>query len=268
MPARILLLAAGLFWLTMNVLLWRAEYGPHTASGGSVPPELIWRKMLTAPDSSSLSIIHHGQKIGFCHWTTTIGEELSRLKLDEVPPEGMVQKVGGYRIQLEGNVAWEDFTNRLRFDCALKLTTNQVWQEFSLRMNLRPTVWQVHSFAAEQTVRLRVEDGDDSFDRVFRFSDLAHPEELMADSGPFGPALMSGIGLPLNSSHSLFAQAIKWEARNDVLKLGHAQVRAYRMEAHWLDRFRAVIYISRVGEILRMELPDELVLENDQLANF
>jgi hypothetical protein len=40
------------------------------------------------------------------------------------------------------------------------------------------------------------------------------------------------------------------------------------LEASAADRYSAVLFVSRVGEILRMELPDGLVLVNDQLAGF
>jgi hypothetical protein len=35
-----------------------------------------------------------------------------------------------------------------------------------------------------------------------------------------------------------------------------------------LDKYQLTIFISRVGEILRVELPDEILLVNDQLAAF
>ena len=55
MSARLTFFAIAAFWLTMNVLLWQAEYGSH---GGEmdVPPQIVWRKILTAPDASSLTV--------------------------------------------------------------------------------------------------------------------------------------------------------------------------------------------------------------------
>src|SRR5678815_2728618 len=72
----VLILLTG-FWVTMNVLLWRAEYGQPDPAGSAVPADLVWQKILTAPDSSSLTIYHHRKKVGFCHWITSIGEDLS-----------------------------------------------------------------------------------------------------------------------------------------------------------------------------------------------
>ncbi len=69
---RAALLSVTLFWLLMNVLLWRAEYGQRDAARTPVPVAVVWHKMLTAPDTSSLTILHHGKKFGFCHWMTSI----------------------------------------------------------------------------------------------------------------------------------------------------------------------------------------------------
>ena len=49
------------------------------------------------------------------------------------------------------------------------------------------------------------------------------------------------------------------------LHTGHTSVRAYRLEATVLDKYRMRVIVSRVGEILRVELPDGWELVNDQL---
>ena len=60
---------------------------------------------------------------------------------------------------------------------------------------------------------------------------------------------------------------MQWVARNDWLKIGHAQVRVYRLQARLLDRYQIVVLVSRVGEILRVELPNGLLLVNEALSN-
>ena len=61
MSSRILFILIAGFWITMNFLLWRAEYSSQ-GGGEEVPVKLVWRKILTAPDSSSLSIYQQGEK--------------------------------------------------------------------------------------------------------------------------------------------------------------------------------------------------------------
>ena len=51
------------------------------------------------------------------------------------------------------------------------------------------------------------------------------------------------------------------------MKIGHAQVRVYWLRARLLDRYQIVVVVSRVGEILRVELPNGLLLVNEALSN-
>jgi hypothetical protein len=267
MLSRVKLVVLTAFWVTMNVLLWRAEYGRTPALGSTVPPHVVWDKILTAPDSSSLTIFHKGRKIGFCHWITSVGEDLAKMSSGETPPEGMVPKIAGYRLELNGNVMLSD-VDRLRFDSYLKLGTDRNWQEFDVRIGLRPSSWEVQSAAAEKTVCFSWRDDTEKFKRVIKFSELENPEALLQEFfGPLGAGVLSGLDLrPAPNRSGLRSLAVNWEARNDSAKLGHSSIRAYRLQASLLDRFAVVVFVSRVGEILRVELPDGIVLANDQLG--
>ncbi len=64
MGSRIAFLCVTLFWVAMNLLLWRSEFGSRDALGTPVPVELVWRKVLTAPDHSALQIRRDGTTIG------------------------------------------------------------------------------------------------------------------------------------------------------------------------------------------------------------
>jgi len=135
---------------------------------------------------------------------------------------------------------------------------------------MRPAAWEIHSVATEQTVRVRTEDGNGSFERVFRFAELQNPEALLrVFAGPFGFALLNGLGLPaLPQQTPDIGLGAKWEARYDTLKIGHEPVRVYRLQTRLLDRFLVVLFVSRAGEILRAELPESIVLSHDQLGAF
>jgi hypothetical protein len=270
MTSRIALFLVTAFWVTMNILLWRAEYGQRGTAGSAVPAEVVWRKILTAPDSSSLTIFHHGKKIGFCHWLTSVGEELSQIQEDTGSPEGMVRRIIGYRLQLEGNVSTDKAGNRIRFESALALTTNQLWQDFNLRIVLRPTVLEVHSFASQQRVQFNVDDGEQKFERVIKFSELQNPQALLKEfGGPIAGGLLNTFGVfGAQPQNAALKAGLKWEGREDSMRIGHSPVRTYRLQSHLLDRYQITIFVSRVGEILRVELPDEIVLVNDQLAAF
>ena len=268
MLSRVILIALGVFWLGMNVLLWRAEFGGHNSRGSAIPPSVVWQKILTAPDSSSLTVLHHGKKVGFCHWVTSVGEELARMNDVEVPPRTATKRVMAYRLHLEGNLAFEEEGTRIRFDSNLKLRTNQTWQEFNARLNFRPTIVDIKALAQEKAVHIETTEGKEKSERVIKFSELQNPARLIGEfGGPVAAELFSNFEWPGGAMPATRSE-IPWEARNDSIKIGHSQVRAYRLQATVLDRFRAVIFVSRVGEILRVELPDEILLVNDQLGNF
>ena len=258
------------FFVIMNVLLWRAEIAGRNNIGSPVPLETVWQKMITAPDQSALEIRHHGKKLGFCRWIPTIGE---RKDVDGVvqgdSPEGMVKETMGYDIDVSGNVALDE-QNRLRFTFDLRLATNSAWQDFSVRLNLRPSQWEVHSTASQKKLRFVTDDGMRRRERVFTYDDLRNPDKILRElGGPLLPGLLALVGLPLDVKQ-LTAQAshFKWEARNDWLTMGNARIRVYRLRLNLVDRYEISVLVSRVGEILKVELPDDIVLVNEALISF
>ena len=83
--------------------------------------------------------------------------------------------------------------------------------------------------------------------------------------GPLAVGLLGSMGglKSLGGTKSL-SLGLNWEARQDSLKFGHSRIRVYRLSARLLDRYPLVILVSRTGEILRMELPNDLTLVNLQ----
>ncbi len=269
MFSRISFLLITVFWLTMTYLLWRSEYIGHNQVGSVVPVELVWRKILTAPDNSSLQMMHKGQKVGYCRWASSVGQELATGKIlaDDTPPDGMIPRLNGYRLDLEGNVAFENIPGRLGFDFEIRLSTNNAWQDLNLLIKLQKARWEIHSRAADQTVRLLMDDHSDGgrSERVFKFSELENPQALLQEFDLPAPLGLLGSLSPLPRSAASLLPGLVWKARNDWVAMGHTSVRAYRLEASLFDRYRMLIIVSRVGEILRVELPDGWELINDQL---
>ena len=87
-------------------------------------------------------------------------------------------------------------------------------------------------------------------------------------AGPFAALLLSGQGsleANLDQVRQLIS-SVKWEARDGITRLGVSAARTYRLEGRFLDRYRAVVFVSRAGEVLRVELPNDITLTNDQLV--
>lgn len=277
MRSRIFLLLVTGFWLTMNFLLWRAEFSKQKQTGSSVSASVVLEKILTAPDTSSLEIYHHGNKIGFCRWSANVGVQAANKNLSEdFQPEGMVEEPTSYTLDLEGNVTLVGSTNRLRFELSLKLSTNHVWQEFNLRANMRPDAWELHADALEQKVHFTIDDAYERWEQSFSFTDLRNPQVLLREfGGPVALTILGGFGnlgiTPVSATATnapLPKLNLKWEANNDSMRFGHSKVRVYRLHTKVLDRYDVFIFVSRVGELLWVELPDKIVLSNDAFTHF
>ncbi len=254
MNSRITFLFFAMFWVAMNILLWRAEYGAH-ANEGSVPLTLVWHKILTAPDASSLSIYQNGERAGFCEFSTSVEMEMAKLDEDKVPPDGIVGHAG-YQIRLNGNISLDDFTNRLRFDGRLTFSPNRQWRELTLKLSTRQITVFIHSAATNQTVDLEITADGSTAQRTITFAELQNPNAVLhAFAGNFTEGLLGILDLPtMPVDSSLLTEKIQWEAHRDRLMIGREPVSVYRVETHVLDH-PIVIYASPLGEILRIDLP-------------
>jgi len=269
MWSRVVVVVITLFFLLMNGLLWYREIAGRDDAGSPVPASVVWQKVLTAPDFSSLEIFHHGEKVGHCRWVPSIGEgqPTGGMFGDEPPPEGMVRKPLHYILDLNGTIVVAE-PQPLRFSFDLKLSTNYAWQEFALRVSLRPNDWTVRSTAAEEKLRLITDEGGARSERVFTFADLRNPDKLLRElGGPLLPATLTalGVSMPAQDSVQSLSLGLKWEANQDRLTVGNARIRGYRLRARLFDRYQLMLFVSSVGEILRVELPGEVVLRNEAI---
>jgi len=249
----------------MNWLLWRAEYESHGV-GIRVPEALVWQKILTAPDISTLNIFQGGERTGFCEFSTSVEQEMAALDENDAVPK-KINPHAGYQIRFNGNVSLGDFTNRLTFSGQIGFTPQREWREINLKLSSHATAIEIHSLAAEQTVRLVITGDGITNQQLFSFAELQNPNNLWSMLlGNLGEWTM-GLNLPTDfQMPSVLAQNVHWEARLDRVMLGGESVLAYRLETRILDR-PVVIYVSTLGEILRAELPGDVIALFDQLGN-
>ncbi len=262
MIARLTFLAIIAFWLTMNVLLWHAEFGVR---GGDtpVPVQLVWRKILTAPDASSLSVFQKGDRMGYCEISTGVGQQMAAFDEDKLPPEGFATH-GGYQIHFAGNVALGDFNNRLKFGGRVLFTPAREWQELNLRITARLAVIEIHSLATNQTAHVKfTNEGTAVLDRDFTFADLQNPGAIIrALTGNVADGLLGAFNLP-EILPSAAVQKIEWDARRTRIKIGAESVPVYRLETSVLGH-PVIVDVSTLGEILRIKLPGDISARIDE----
>lgn len=264
-----------LFWVAMNVLLWRAEMMSRPAGGSPVSPDLVWERMLTAPDDSSLEIRQHDRKLGWLRWVPRVEEDLGAAAPGPGPaagdgPEGRVQRITGYTVALDGNLASPDPPQRYRFSGQLEFDAAKNWQSLHLRVTLRPQVWELQADARRQTVFFKVGEEAHAAEFRFTFAELAQPEALLSALGlPVPPGTLQHLLPPaLAGGPRKLALGLTWDARSNWLQIGSARARAYTVSARLLDKYEVRLVLSRVGEILQVELPNHLTLVSDALADF
>ena len=254
------LLAA--FWVTMNVLLWQMEYG---SQGGDmpVPLQLVWKKILTAPDTSSLSVYQNKDRTGYCELSTSVGQQMATMDDNKPPTEGIILNAG-YQLHFAGNIALGDFTNRLRFDGHIIFNLQRKWLEMTLKITARQTSVEIHSRATNQTVHVPLNGLGGVLERDLSFQTLADPGALVRafddDQADF---LMDGLdlpGLPVLSA----GQKLEFTARRTRLKIGTEYVPVYRLATTVLGH-EVSVDVSTLGEILRIRLPDNITAVFDEL---
>ena len=266
-----------LFWLTMNALLWRSEFAGKEI-GAATPVSLIWQKILTSPDDSGLAVNFGGERVGYVRWAPNIGEETATGKIgnEETELEGRVKKLTGYTIHSDGNFILPEGGGRVRFDLDAKFAPDDEWTEWTLRGVQRPNAWSISANRKQETIELGLGEGRNAVKQTFRFADFQNPGKLIDELGvaaelPAAAALLPSLTtIPrgINSTNAAaLSLGLNWEGRQDWLEMGHSRVKVYKLRARLLDKYEVVVMVSRVGEILRVELPGDMTLVNEALIN-
>jgi hypothetical protein len=275
MRSRIFFVAIAVFWVVMDVLLWRSQSASHSKIGSAIPVEVVWNKILTAPDNSSLEIYDHDKKIGFCQWTAIVGnvtQALNESLAEDYAPDKKVALPSGYALNLDGNTTIMG-ADRARFDLNLRLGADQTWQDFHLSAKMKLMSWDIHAVEATQKIMVKFTGDNGTWQRVLKFSELQHPEALLGEiMGADMPAItgLTGLGLgmaPGAGSISNAVATLHWDAHEDWMRFGHSRVQVYRVETRILGQ-PLYLFTSRVGEILWVEGPNKLTLRNEAFSHF
>ncbi|HHY83978.1 MAG TPA: hypothetical protein GYA07_00380 [Verrucomicrobia bacterium] len=248
----------------MMALLWRAEYAETNPEGRPVPPSVVWEKVLSSPDRSSLLVFDGDRRMGLCEWVTGAGRALERLDAESVPPSPEVEE--GYSIRVEASVLIEQFTNRLQLDALLRLSPDRRWRLLDLNIGLREAHCRLLADASQEQVSVTMQSDGARVERALPFETLRNPAALAAELiGPIARDAVAALKMPSASQQDLLASTIRWETREGQLRFGHAEIRAYIARLRLLE-YELVAHISQAGEILQVELPGNWRLLNEQLA--
>ena len=265
-----------LFFVTMNALLWRSEFGSQHVLGSTVRTEVVLERMLKSSDASDLEIRHKGIKIGRCRWTTTLVEPMRSPKEEALLPEGMTDRVLGYNLDLDGSLLLKN-PARIRFNFRLALGTNYGWNSLFMRVlvyprgQTRPIEVEARANTEDDPLRLRppiFSEGDRRGEEVIPLQDLRDPDKFLSRfGGPALPALLTTLGIPLKQlATAPGAPGVEWQAlKGHRVPLGRSLISVYRLHARLLDRYPINVYVTEGGEIFRVELPNDVTLVNERI---
>lgn len=264
MALRVVLVLVTAFWVVMNVLLWRSEFGGRETLS-EIPLETVLDRVLNAPDPSVLQITHHGEPLGSLRWIPSVEENRPAVAEESsAAPEGLVDATG-YNLDLDLSLMLGQAgpRGRSRLLAHVDLDTNHVWRALSVRVYQRPASWEITAKAGEDFVRLKYEEGQKTWDQQFRWKDV---QKLSSALGPYAALLPAPLASQLGQvDPARWNPRIQWSAANDWIKIGRSRVRTYRVKLKFLERYEMVAHLSRAGEILRVRLPDGIVLSNESV---
>lgn len=252
------------FWVLMNVLLWQSQFGSGHKLVSSVPPSTVLEKILTAPDDSTLGIILDDTKVGYIRWRPRVeGTGASGQVASGSSPEGMVTRISEYNLEMDGSFLLQQFDRTIKLAGKMDFDDSMRWQEFELEASMRPMRWEVKGRSAERDLWIKAAEGHEDWVRRFTFDELKDPAGLLRELNVPLPGLPTGQGSPSPSKNTEGIR-IEWEARFDWLQISGSRVRIYRLEGR-AGPLQIVVLVSRVGEILRVDLPGQVKLLNDAL---
>lgn len=252
------------FWLVMNILLWRLQVGSGSELVSSVPIRTVFEKILTAPDDSTLGIVVDGQKIGYIRWRPIVQEAGGTGQITSgAEPEGMVERISEYTIELDGSFLLRQFERSIRVGAKVSFDRTLKWQEFIVDGFARPITWEIKGSAENRDLWLKTAAGDEEWIRRVTFDELRNPGPLLNELNlPLMQMLPGTLGGAQDGSR---APVFQWSAYYEWLQIGRSRVRIYRLEGRFLESIKVVVLVSRAGEILKVELPGGTKLLNEAL---
>jgi hypothetical protein len=265
MISRISFAAIVLFWLTMNVLLWRGEVSHGDGRGSPVPLDGVMERLLTSPDPATLEVHQNGKAVGFVHWYPDPGEEPNRVFSGDYVPDGMVKSARGLLVRLDGVVSPTALGTRLHLDLEVRLSHDRTWESFTLQVGTRTTRATLRAVQVEQVLEWRIAGPEAVLEDRIDLSRPLEPNALLKSlAGPLA-GVAAGPWLNQVPRSEEFEGLMRAEAEMDWMPLGSSKVRIYRIRLRLAEKHEATLLVNRAGEILRIELPGGWKLINKGL---
>ena len=260
------------FWVFMGWRLWQVEYG-QIALGEAVDIQIVWDKILNAQDEADMSIVAEdgtrARPLGWFRWAPSVTID-DTIQGPDV--EGMVSKVQDYSLDIElGRLFAEEPKDDLNFTMHLSFgpLPERAWSElqFTLRRNLTDRrvggTFDARATNKFLTVSLGGTDGS-SVD--IPYQDLRNPQKITQaglELAGTPSALAKVMSFSVNAvipkeqrgKKLDFKFPMPQKANHHLLPNVPKRVKVYLIKLPVVDDMPVKVYVSPLGELLRVELP-------------
>ena len=256
-----------LFWTIMNVLLWRAEYG-DASHGSRVSRDVVIDKIFNAPDASNLQVFQSGKSLGFVQWEI-IPDEIYFRGTNQ--PVGRVESIDGYTLAVDGRVDVAPLQDKVRLSLRAGLDSELDWQDLHATMDTGNNRWEFHSIKTNEVLNVKYTGALGQWEREASFTEMNDPAKMVEQfAGPTLGPLIKPMLPPLGQANAgeeigSLSFGLEWDAFNDAMRLGSTRVRIYRLEFKLPGERKIIVRVSRVGEILQVQFPGQLVMDNESI---
>ena len=268
---RFVLVILACFWAFMGFRLWQVEYGGK-GLGVAVPIAIVWDKVLKAQDEAPLSIVnkHTGEQLGWLNWAPSVTRD-ETVKRGEVG--GMVDTVLAYSLDVErGRLFGRQPTDDLRFNFHISFGPEREWTDVQVMLQQQKPYdfdLNLNALATNNFLTLSVKTPGGSNGIRVLYSDLNQPQKLVGpglELAGFHPWVASGMS-------ALAEQVLKKENLNqpldfklpkieqahyDLLPGVRTDIKVFRVDVPVGNGLLIKLYISMLGEVLRVEIPKVL----------
>ena len=271
---RFVLVILACFWAFMGFRLWQVEYGGKRL-GAAVNIAVVWDKVLTAQDEAPLSIVngHTGEFLGWVNWAPSITRDDTVERAEIV---GMVDTVLDYSLDLErGRLFGENYADDLRFRFHLGFGPPPQREWIDLQVILQQNTqfdFEFHLDARAtndfMTVSLKTTGLPNEIKILY--SQLAQPQKLVGpglELAGFNPLVAAGASALVErvlkeeklDQKTVFKLPKIRQAHFDLLPDVRTEIKVYRVDVPIGNSMFIKIYISMLGEVLRVEIPEFLM---------
>jgi hypothetical protein len=232
------------FWLAMMAALVRVEIFPRQIGVSTVPPERVMRSIFANPEPVNLVVFYRQRPIGHCNIS--------------IPPEQRVD--GSYKVHsdLKLNLTVLGVPSKMLLSGSSTFDAEHQLKDFSLRIKIADGEIELFGDDVSQKVNLVLNFGDIPKKQQFDFSEIR------------GAGFVNAFGLPGLANFAFLGGATTPGHLNGTTRTYYdwlwerdTRQRAYLIDSRLDNDLWAKLWVSELGEVLRVETSMGLTMKPD-----